>query len=266
MATKYGLTNQLDAGGITVPASGASTPTNIPTGTGTPAAATDRPWSNLTSGTTHVSFLASTSGAKTILFDMGTNIVCSGIGITEHNVATIVATLYRDVNGTWTATAEASVTPSSGTTTFYEFSRSDSGYVRLVITPVTGEILRIGELWLGEVEEFDRGLVQGFTPPRLARRYETVTSTSRNGLLIGSRSYQQPTRVTLQMQGLTTTFIEGGWEDIKTHLRGEDGSMWLEWDSTGHARDGFFGFAATDIQPTQYHPISNTATLALVGQ
>lgn len=262
---RYGLQNELLERNVTVPASSSSTPTNVDSATGVPTGASNRGWGNVTSDSTYVSFLASTTGAKSVMFQVGTGTTIDGLGFSRHNVASMVIKEYWQVNSVYTSKSTTISSVPDTDTVFFRFTSNDVRYVRVTFTPTTGEQLLLGEVWFGTVLDLPRGFEDGFTPPELAGIYQTSSSTSRNGLLIGHRSYTLPTQLSFQLSGVGTGFITGAWETIKDHVR--DGHMlWVEWNPDGYSRHGFAGYVQNNVAPTSYKPIGNSVSMTMVGQ
>lgn len=262
---RYGLQNELLESNVTIPASTATTPTNVDNATGVPAGATNRDWGNVTTDSTYVSFLASTTGAKSVMFQVGTGTTIDGLGFTRHNVASMTIKEFWLAHSVYTSkTTTISSVPDTDTV-FFRFTSNDVRYVLVTFTPTSGEQLLLGEVWMGTVLDMPRGFDDGFTPPELSDIYQTSSSTSRNGLLIGHRSYTLPTQLSFQLTGVGTSFITGTWEDIKQHVR--DGHLlWIEWNPDGYSRHGFAGYVQNNVTPTVYKPISNTVQMTMVGR
>lgn len=160
-----------------------------------------------------------TGSNQEIILDFGSAISIDAIGIARHNLATTGTTFNLDASSdNITYSSITTITPTSDVVILKEFNTSSYRYWKFKVSP-TGT-LYIGDIFIGERLDLERGQKGGFVKPLFADDDQVVPNVTRGGNILSITSYLMPKNVSFELYYYTASFFSE-WPaicaEMKTH-------------------------------------------------
>lgn len=157
-------------------------------------------------------------GTHTLQVEFSSPVSADYLALYRHNFAqaNAIIKLQYDDGGIWFDCFDA-MAATDNQLIFKRFTQQTSSLWRIVITNT--QPVFIGVLMFGQALNLERGMSEGFTPPRHGRDDTILDSTSEGGAFLSSRLVRQGAESDLTINWVTSVWLRQHGEPFMAHAR-----------------------------------------------
>lgn len=189
-----------------------------------------------------------------LIIDMGTAVDVDWFGIAGHDIAANSSNYYIDYSLTGAFLGEevlikGTTTPTEDVTIFENITLVNARYFRFVFNVSdVGTAAHIGNLFLGEALQLERGMPQGFSPANLNRKRNILNNKSNSGNFLGRIIKHEGAEIKINQKTITRTWIDANWTALADSI--ELYPFYFLWDSVTYANEAAYCIAKKITYPS----------------
>jgi len=206
---------------------------------------------------------AGAAGTVYYYVDMGAATNVDSWGIVGHDLADNSGTIKPEYSatGAWAgeeADLDTVQTPTGKEAIFRKVTNQNVRYYRFEISS-TGAASFIANLFLGVALELERGEPVGFSPANLNRDRKIMNNISEGGQFLGRVLRRNGSKVTINQQNITRTWIDANWDSLANHV--ELYPFYFAWDTTNYPEEVAYCMTKRITYPAYMTPLLMGFTL-----
>lgn len=188
---------------------------------------------------------AGAAGTVYFYVDMGAAVDVDCWGFAGSNLSVNSGTILPEYSatGAWAGeelSLDSLYTPSSDITVFKKVTSRNARYFRFEISS-TGSASYFANFFLGEVLALERGLPEGFSPANFNRDRDIFNNMSHGGAYLGRVLRHNGSKITIQQQKITRTWIDANFDDLADHV--ELYPFYFLWDEESYPSEAAYCIA-----------------------
>lgn len=191
-----------------------------------------------------------TGASQQVVMDFGTAQTIDALGIARHNLSTTSTTfLLEGSSDNISYSTVTSVTPTSDSVVYKEFTSANYRYYRITVSP-TGT-LYLSNIFIGQRLDLERSQQGGFIKPTFADMDEVIANYTRGNNLLSITANSRPSNVTFRLDYYTASFFTN-WLAVVAAMK--EHPVYILWSDTEQA---MYCWPARNIPQPRY---SNNVT------
>lgn len=206
---------------------------------------------------------ASVASDVTITVTLGSSDSANYFAFYAHDLHTQGASIKLEYNdGSWND-AFTAFSPTDGDPHIIFFDSQSASSWRITISGAS-DIFSLGVVAFGAYMETERGIWNGFSPPKLARNPVIGTSVSDSGVFVGRSVISEGFETSLNVEFAGIAWMRSDWLPFVQHA--ETKPFFLAWDYTNYSTEFAFCWTSGPIgKAVHTHHGLMAATLQLRG-